>query len=281
MSSNVSTLRNHQPWFLRTSDLHRQGLRHRQVTAAVTSGALVRLRQGAYCLPDTDSQAQAAGRIRGRLACVTELRRQGVFVLEHSFPHIHIDSEAARLRRLDGSTRVHRSRLARKPHPRSLSVEAFDAVREAVLCQTPRATIATLDSALHLGLLRHDELDELFHSLPRRYRRLFALVDARAESGPETFMRLILKSIGCSFEVQVRIDEVGRVDFLVDGWLIIECDSESFHSSWADQKRDRRRDQAAAKRGFTTFRPIAEDIMWHPDVVREAILGLLRARVAV
>lgn len=94
-------------------------------------------------------------------------------------------------------------------------------------------------------------------------------------------MRLILKSIGCSFEVQVRIDEVGRVDFLVDGWLIIECDSESFHSSWADQKRDRRRDQAAAKRGFTTFRPIAEDIMWHPDVVREAILGLLRARVAV
>jgi very-short-patch-repair endonuclease len=39
---------------------------------------------------------------------------------------------------------------------------------------------------------------------------------------------------------------VGRVDFLVEGWLIIECDSKAHHEGWDKQRRDRRRDLAAA-----------------------------------
>ncbi|WP_292688325.1 MULTISPECIES: DUF559 domain-containing protein [unclassified Microbacterium] len=159
-----------------------------------------------------------------------------------------------------------------------MSVETLDALRQSVICQNPRAAIATIDSALHLGVIPHDDLDELFAALPRRHRRLRRLLDSRAESGAESLMRLILRTIGCRFDVQVSIDGVGRVDFLIDGWLIVECDSAAFHSSWEDQKRDRRRDQAAAARGFATYRPIAEDIMWHPDVVRAAVTGLLAAR---
>lgn len=98
-----------------------------------------------------------------------------------------------------------------------------------------------------------------------------ALGDCR----PETLLRLILRSLNCAIEVQVDIDGVGRVDFLIDGWLIIECDSRAFHSDWAAQRRDRRRDQAAAARGYVTFRPIAEDVMGAPDKVRDAIAGLL------
>lgn len=154
-------------------------------------------------------------------------------------------------------------------------MDPFDAVVCAVRCQSPRAALATLDSALRAGVLDRGDLDELFGALPRRHRVLRRLIDARAESGPETLVRLILRSLGVSFEVQVDIAGVGRVDFLVDGWLIVECDSEEFHSTWADQRRDRRRDQAAAALGFATFRPIAEDIMWHADDVRRALAGLL------
>jgi very-short-patch-repair endonuclease len=88
----------------------------------------------------------------------------------------------------------------------------------------------------------------------------------------------MLRRLGCSFDVQVRIDGVGRVDFVVDGWLIIECDSEAHHAGWAERRRDLRRDQAAAARGFVTYRPIAEDIMWNPDDVWEALAGLIRGR---
>lgn len=163
-----------------------------------------------------------------------------------------------------------------------MSVDVFDALLQAVLCQDPRAAVATVDSALHRGVLRADDLDELFAALPRRYRRLRGLLDARAESGPETLVRLMVRGLGCHFELQVEIDGVGRVDLVVDGWLIIECDSKEFHSDWASQKEDRRRDLAAAERGFCTVRFIAEDIMWRPELVLGALRGLLgsAARVA-
>ena len=78
-------------------------------------------------------------------------------------------------------------------------------------------------------------------------------------------MRLILRSLGLAVEIQVTIDGVGRVDMVVDGWLIIECDSRAHHEGWDAQQRDRRRDLAAAALGYTTIRPLAEDILLPPS----------------
>nr|WP_223169477.1 DUF559 domain-containing protein [Microbacterium sp. MF43] len=119
-----------------------------------------------------------------------------------------------------------------------------------------------------------EELDELFAALPNRYRALRPLLDPRAESGTETLVRLILRALGLRFEVQVHIRGVGRVDFVVQGWLIIECDSRAHHSDREAQRRDRRRDLAAAGAGYVTLRLLAEDILWNPEGVRAAITGL-------
>ena len=73
----------------------------------------------------------------------------------------------------------------------------------------------------------------------------------------------------------MQIDGVGRVDFVVDGWLIVECDSEAHHAGWAAQRRDRRRDLAAAALGYTTVRPLAEDILFHRDQVAESLRAVL------
>lgn len=260
---------------IRTRQLHEAGWSDRAIRAAVAAGTLIRLREGAFCVPGTDPVCIAAGSAFGRVGCISALRRLGVFVLERAELHVHNARTSSRLPPLARRQRRHCRRLLRQPHPDALAVEPLDAVYDAVLCQPPRAAIATIDSALHLGVLRHDELEELFAALPRRYRRLRRLLDGRAESGPETLMRLIVRSLGCTIEVQVDIDGVGRVDLLVDGWLIIECDSKEYHSDWETQRRDRRRDQAAAALGYATFRPIAEDIMWAPETVRAAVAGLL------
>lgn len=246
------------------------------IRRAVAAGTLLRPRGGSYLPSGTDSDLVDACRLRARLGCVSELRRQGIFVLDDSTLHLHHPAKAALHGRTERSVRHHWGRLAREPHPRSTAVEIFDALLQAVRCQPPRAAIAMLDSALHLGRLDPGDLDELFHALPRRYRRIRGLLDSRAESGPETLVRLMLRSLGLSFEVQVEIGGVGRVDFVVEGWLIVECDSRAHHSDWAAQRRDRRRDQAAAALGYATYRPIAEDILWHPDEVLEALRGLVR-----
>jgi len=238
----------------------------------------MRPRPGAYLPVDTPADLVQACALGGRLACVSELARRGVFVLDTSALHVHLHAARPSAPRPTRSVRRHWGRLHRTPHPCSTSVELFDAVVSAIRCQPPRAALATLDSALRVGILALDDLDELFRVLPRRHRVLRRLIDPRAESGPETLLRLILRSLGVRFEVQVPIAGVGRVDFVVDGWLIVECDSQEFHSSWADQRRDRRRIQAAAALGYATYSPIAEDVMWHADQVRAALAGLLASR---
>lgn len=138
--------------------------------------------------------------------------------------------------------------------------------------------MATLDSVLHLGILTWDEVRDVFTHLPARYRPLLRLVDGIAESGPETLVRLMLRQLGLRYEAQVEIAGVGRVDFVVEGWLIIECDSKEFHEGWAKQRRDRKRDLAAARLGFVTLRPLAEDVMYRPEEVLDALRGLARGR---
>jgi very-short-patch-repair endonuclease len=263
---------------VRTADLVSAGWSSRRISAAVAGGALVKLRGGAYCAPDVDAGCVAAGRVHGRLTCLSELRRLGVFVRERPGVHVHIPASGSRLPPIPPGHRVHRRRLHRTPHPRAMSVEVFDALVQSVRCQDPRSAVATLDSALNRGLLRPDEVDELFAALPRRFRRLQALLDPLAESGPETFVRLMLRGLGCRPEAQVEIPGVGRVDFVVGGILIIECDSRAHHSSWESQLADRRRDLTAASLGYFVIRLVAEDILWNVEAVQQALRGAL-ARV--
>jgi very-short-patch-repair endonuclease len=266
------------PVVLRRGDLIDEGWTDRQLGAAVRDGRLLRPRAGAYLPADAPSDVVEACAMGGRLTCVSAMAARGIFVLESATLRVHLHNSRDTGSGSSRPVRQHWGRLHRTPHPCATSVEPLDALACAMRCQAPRAALATLDSALHSGLIRADELDELFRLLPRRHRLLRRLVDARAESGPETLLRLMLKSLGASFDLQVKIPGVGRVDFVVDGWLIIECDSEEFHASWDAQRRDRRRDQAAAALGYATFRPIAEDIIWHPESVRAALAGLMASR---
>jgi very-short-patch-repair endonuclease len=157
-------------------------------------------------------------------------------------------------------------------------VSIVDALAHAVLCQPPRAAIATIDSALHLGYVSATELGEVFRALPKRYRALQPLIDGRAESGPETLMRLLLRSLGCRVDVQVEFEGVGRVDLLVDGWLVIECDSREFHQGWEQRTRDHDRDLALAALGLVTLRVTAAQIMYRYEEVLQAVKGLLGSR---
>lgn len=253
------------------------GMSTHQLTAAVREGKLLRVRRGVYARPGTPAQILMAVRVGGRLTCLSMLHMIGIFVHSHARLHVKVPSDLSRSqRRRPQGARLHWGACVDEDLEHVVSVR--EAVRQSVLCQAPRSTIATLDSVLHHGVLTRDALADLFVELPLRYHRLLALVDGSSESGPETYMRLVLRSLGVQFETQVQIPGVGRVDFVVEGWLIIECDSRQFHEGWDKQVEDRSRDIAAARLGYVTIRPLAAALLGDRSQVRADVQAVVAAR---
>ncbi|WP_345803331.1 hypothetical protein AAIB33_09690 [Microbacterium sp. AZCO] len=269
------------PRLFTTADLRRFGWTKRDLAGAVASGSLTTVRRGVFLCAGASDEIVAAVKEGGRLACVSVLQPLGVFVLKRSKTHVHFERGTWKHTPRKRTQIWHWRPLQRSPHPRATCVGLIDALAQATTCQSPRAAVATLDSALNLGLISLEDLDEIFARVPARRRVLRGLVDGRAESGPETFVRLMALALGFEVQLQVQIDGVGRVDLVLDGWLVVECDGEKFHSGWASQKADRRRDLALAARGLTSIRPIAEDILFHPEDVMDALRGLRAAHEAL
>ncbi|MDQ1513415.1 MAG: hypothetical protein QOC59_1257, partial [Microbacteriaceae bacterium] len=134
---------------------------------------------------------------------------------------------------------------------------------------TPELAVAVCDSALHERRIGLRLLDAVLDGLPRRLvRRIRRRIDGRAESGMESVARFLLVEEGLEVRVQVTIDGVGRVDLLVDGWLIIELDG-GHHADPIAMRRDRARDAAAILRGYRTLRFGYDAVMYDwPTVLR-------------
>lgn len=272
-----------------TAELHAEGMTRARIATAVRSGYLVRARRGFYVSATTPDVIARAVRVGGRLTCLSLLALMGVFVLRNDKLHVHLPRTASRMRSPHGrrlplesrrtrGVRLHWLRLIDEVPRGAACVSVIDALVHAVLCQAPRAALATLDSALHLGHVTDVGIADVFRALPAKYVPLRALIDGRAESGPETLMRLMLRALGCEVELQVEFEGIGRVDLVVDGWLVVECDSKEFHENWEQQVKDRDRDLALAARGYVVLRLTAAQIMWREEEVLAAVKGLLAAR---
>lgn len=259
------------------------------LTAAVRYGHLIRARRDHYALPSIDGTVLQAVRVGGRLGCLSALREMGVYASDDDrFPHFHIERELSRPRsprrrdeRLtienrDGAT-LHWGGLLEPAEATEVRVGVLDALAHAVRCQSTWHAIASLDNALFLEMVTEQQLATLFAELPARFQSLLPLIDGRAESGQESVLRGIVRETGYDYEVQAQIPWVGRVDMVVDGRLVLEADSRLAHEGWKKQVRDRTRDLHSGRGGLMTLRPLYQHIMFSPDLVREAIVALLRA----
>lgn len=273
--------------FLTRADLLQNGLTRRSIQTAVRHGELLHVRRDRYLHADTHEEFARAVRVGGRLTCLSLLALLGVFVFDNGHLHVHVHPTSSRLRfARKGRTifdtarrrvKVHWTNLLEAPGS-SCSVHVLDALAHAILCQAPRHAVATVDSALHQGHIVEAQLADLFAALPRRFRALLPMVDGRAESGPESLVRIMARMLGCDIQLQVEFDDIGRVDLLLDGWLVVECDSKQFHASWGAQQRDRHRDLALAAKGYCTIRLTAATIMYQPDEAFAALRGLIESR---
>jgi hypothetical protein len=139
--------------------------------------------------------------------------------------------------------------------------------------------VPMIDSALRLGDIEWDELDELAHSGKagsRRLREALALCDSRSESAWETWLRVFHKVAEVPVEPQVTIldDEggfVARADLVVLATGDLHEYDGAVHDEPAQRSRDLRRARRLAevgrvRRGFT-----APDLVRHPAVTMQEL----------
>ena len=153
----------------------------------------------------------------------------------------------------------------------------------ACLEPVPDSVIA-LDVLLSRGLVHPDDLAERAARLPsgrgvRQARRAVALADGRAESPPETVLRVLLRTAGLTPVPQyvVRTPDrrfVARVDLAFPAQRVaIEYDG-AWHGEPGQLARDRRRLNALVAAGWTVLHVTAAD-MHEPDAVVRAVRALL------
>ncbi|MBN9605381.1 MAG: DUF559 domain-containing protein [Actinomycetales bacterium] len=157
--------------------------------------------------------------------------------------------------------------------PELARVSVLDALLTAMLCQHPIDAVASVDSALHLGLVRMSDLRP--HCRDARRRRILDLVDSRAESGLESIVRVALVLAGLRVESQVVIAGVGRVDLVVEGRVVVETDGAAFHRG-PRRHVDYVRDSATAVGGLTPLRFDAAQVLDDLPSVMQAVIAAVR-----
>lgn len=255
--------------------LGRYGLDRRMLHAEVATGAIVRVRQGVFALPTTADDIITAAEHGGSLTCRRALRLHGLWVLDDDpEPHVWLGGHGrSHHQECDCVGHYYDGRAALGLAP----IE--DALVHTYHCSGDEPFFAALESALVQGKIRGRALARIRMRIPSGGRWLIDLARDDADSGLESLLRLRLHLIGISLECQVAIPTVGRVDFVVDGLLILEADGRENHESDHRRHADRVRDAAASALGYETLRfDYAQVVHDWPSVESAIIAAVARVR---
>jgi very-short-patch-repair endonuclease len=252
------------------------GLTDRRISAALAAGAVERVRQGVYALPLADPVAVARIAWRCEPTCVTAARRLGLPTSSKDDRlHMAVASGRSSARPNAWPPRpivVHMSRAARLRAP-----SAAEVIDSTARCVSRLEQLEMVDAALNMGLILEGDIGGLRHTPDRTRRWLARHCDGRSQSLLETRTRVALRAAGLQVQPQVPIPGVGRVDFLIDGKVVVETDGRGTHALSAAFDIDRRRDRAALIAGYPVMRFGFSDVMGDIDGVVQQVVAVVRA----
>jgi hypothetical protein len=154
-------------------------------------------------------------------------------------------------------------------------------IPQVLRVERPEIAVAILDSILRRSSTTWVDLEIAAAALPRRLRRVLALVDRRAESGSESIVRVLLAEAGIPAvpQVPVPFTDLDRLDLVVGDRLVLECDSRAHHSTPEELDRDNARDLLLTALGFVVLRVRYRAIMSDPQSVVLAVQRMVAAGI--
>ncbi|KQQ93938.1 hypothetical protein ASF62_07115 [Leifsonia sp. Leaf325] len=261
------------------AQLRRLGHTDAAMREAVARGILRPIARSWLAASGAEPDALRALELRGVLGGESALRSMGVWVSHDTGLCVATPHSASRLPAVgENEYRVQSRRRPQVNGGRLWRVSAIDALEQLLRHEPePHHGIASVDSAVRHGFLPAHRVDELFERLPRRLRRHRRDVNGLADSGVETVLRLGALARGWRVEVQVHVSGVGRVDLVIDGWLVIEVDGYRWHSSAQQVAQDHRRDAECIRQGMRYHRFGYDQVMDELDGSLDVIGELLRS----
>ncbi|WP_026553636.1 DUF559 domain-containing protein [Arthrobacter sp. H20] len=257
----------------RTREVLQCGVSRRQLNRHLALGEMVRLRTGVVALPDAPPDYVAAILNNGLLTCLSAAKVYGLWSL-YPASRLHLSCNHGHG---TGFTN-HRERTV-PVHPRAPLVGVVDVLIHALRCLPPLEAAVMVESSLRRGdTIRSFLLDRLPGDRNAPARAALGLVTCSAESPLEVVARVLFRGAGFHVETQVQLAGVGRVDFLLEGFLVIEVDGAAYHSDRRALRRDLRRNNSTIAGGYLVLRYSYEDIMFHPAEVLREVRQVLSGR---
>lgn len=239
----------------RRSDLLAMGIPERAISRAMRAGKIIRYSPGCYAFATTQAAVKRAVQFRARIGCLSACDAAGLALWETpAVPHLIVPRDRSSSRR--PASDVNSVVLHRVDERRysGLWTPVTRAIDQASACCSPLAQLVLIESALNTGLMSVDHLGAMTLGTARRRKWLRRWASPLSESPLETVTRAGLLCAGLHVEQQVDVAEVGRVDMLVQGALVIEADGWGFHGDRAAFENDRKRDGAALELGMPVLR---------------------------
>ncbi|MHA7277222.1 endonuclease domain-containing protein [Arthrobacter sp. Hz1] len=257
----------------RTREIVGRGVSRRQIERHVAVGEMIRPRAGVIALPDARPDYVTAVLNDGRLTCLSAATAYNLWLLRPA-ARLHLSCSHGRG---TGFTN-HRQRTV-PVHPREPLLGVVDVLVHALRCLPPLEAAVMVECSLRRGdTIRSFLLDRLPGDRNSRARATLAKVSCAAESPLEVVARFLFVEAGFHVETQVPLAGVGRVDFLLEGFLVIEVDGAAYHSDRRALRRDLHRNNSTIVGGYLVLRYIYEDVMFHPDDVLREIRQVLAGR---
>ena len=265
--------------------LVRRGARDLDLTVAVRSGKVIRVRNGWYSTLAEGDPRVLAVRVGGRLTGISAVQALGGWVLDRHPLHVSLPYNASRMRdRHDRRRRLRPPRRGLVLHwddsalgsrGNASAVGLRDALVRVIVDESRETAIAALDWALHTGRIEMLDVEELMLCVPKVKRFGTHWLDPDCESLPESLSRTRLRVAGHHVVSQVPLETGERVDLKVAGIVGLEVDGEEHH--WDRFEEDRRKDAQIILEHMHPFRPSARMVFYEWPVVLAAVEAAIAA----
>lgn len=257
----------------RSATLRSAGFSDRNIRDAVESSQVRRLRHGVLALPGAAPDAVGAVMANGLLTCASASTHHRLWRLhEPTALHLLCRHGAAK------GVVVHRETVVPQDVPWPVA-GLTDVLLHALRCLPEVEATIMVESALLQG---RTTLDYLRGHLPGNRngpaRRVLDHVDGTAGSPIEVVARLLFRSEGIFVQTQADLPGIGIVDFLLEGFLIIELDGET-HLEPKQVKKDRLRNNASTLDGYAVLRYGYAQVVYNPQKIVNEVWQVLRGRV--